>query len=75
MEGILIGQGKAEETTTGQKLEEPEDYDTDEQVVGGVDSEKQQQNKQAENIGMCVYTVQYVLVCVVIGCFWDEFHS
>ncbi|XP_053181245.1 Golgi membrane protein 1 [Scomber japonicus] len=50
MEGMLIGQGKAEETTTGQKLEDPDDYDADEQVVGGVDSEKRQKNKQPENI-------------------------
>jgi len=50
MEGMLIGQGKAVETTTGQKLDEPEDYDADEQVVGGVDLDKQQQSKRAENI-------------------------
>lgn len=50
MEGMLIGQGKADETPNGQNIEEPEEYDGDEQVVGGVDVEKQQQNKQAENI-------------------------
>eukprot|EP00064_Thunnus_orientalis_P002001 superscaffoldBa00000139_g2006 len=50
MEGMLIGQGKAVETTTGQKLDEPEDYDADEQVVGGVDLDKQQQSKRVENI-------------------------
>lgn len=49
MEGMLIGQGKADETANGQNIEEPEEYDADEQVVGGVDLEKQQ-NKQAENI-------------------------
>ncbi|XP_008302160.1 Golgi membrane protein 1 isoform X2 [Stegastes partitus] len=50
MEGMLIGQGKADETPNDQKIEEPDEYDADEQVVGGVDLEKQQQNKQAENI-------------------------
>lgn len=53
MEGMLIGRVEADETPGGQKLEEPEEYDADEQVVGGVDSEKQQQSKLAENIGMC----------------------
>ncbi|XP_022054792.1 Golgi membrane protein 1 isoform X1 [Acanthochromis polyacanthus] len=50
MEGMLIGQGKADETLNGQNLQEPEEYDGEEQVVGGVDMEKQQQNKQSENI-------------------------
>lgn len=50
MEGMLIGQAKAEDTPIGQKLEEPEEYDGDEQVVGGVDVEKQQQSKLPENI-------------------------
>lgn len=50
MEGMLIGQGKAVETTTGQKLDEPEDYDADEQVVGDVDLDKRQQSKQTEKI-------------------------
>lgn len=50
MEGMLIGQGKEDETANGQNIEEPEEYDGDEQVVGGVDLDKQQQNKQAENI-------------------------
>lgn len=49
MEGMLIGQGKADDNPVGQKPEEPEEYDADEQAVGGV-----QQSKQAENIGMCV---------------------
>lgn len=44
MEGMLIGRVKADETPIGQKLEEPEEYDADEQVVGEVDLEKQQQN-------------------------------
>lgn len=50
MEGMLIGQGKVDETQVGQKLQEPDEYDADEQVVGGEDLEKSQQNKQAENI-------------------------
>lgn len=50
MEGMLIGQAKADETPIGQKLEEPDDYDADEQVEGGVTVEKQQQSKLAENI-------------------------
>jgi len=54
MEGILIGQGKIDDPPIDQKVEEPEEYDADEQIVGGVDLEKQQKNKQAENIGTCV---------------------
>lgn len=50
MEGVLIGQGKADETPVGSKLEEKDDYDQEEQVVGGDDSEKQQPAKQAENL-------------------------
>ncbi|XP_040898548.1 Golgi membrane protein 1 isoform X1 [Toxotes jaculatrix] len=50
MEGMLIGQGKADETPVDQKLDEPEEYDADEQVVGGVNLEKQQQSKRAENL-------------------------
>ncbi|KAL7391506.1 hypothetical protein ABVT39_010175 [Epinephelus coioides] len=50
MEGMLIGQAKADETPNGQKLEDPDEYETDDQVVGGVDMEKQQQSKLAENI-------------------------
>ncbi|XP_068461478.1 Golgi membrane protein 1 isoform X2 [Clinocottus analis] len=50
MEGMLIGQEKADETLIGQKLEEPEEYDADVQVVGEVDLEKRQQSKHAENI-------------------------
>ncbi|XP_044051855.1 Golgi membrane protein 1 isoform X2 [Siniperca chuatsi] len=52
MEGMLIGSVKADKTPIGQKLEEPEEYDADEQVMGGVDMEKQQQSKQAENIDL-----------------------
>lgn len=54
MEGMLIGQGNADETAIGQKMDEPDEYDADEQVVGGADLEKQQQSKPAENIGKCV---------------------
>ncbi|KAM4576567.1 Golgi membrane protein 1 isoform 2-T2 [Odontesthes bonariensis] len=50
MAGILIGQGKVDESPIDQKVEEPEEYDADEQIVGGVDLEKRQKNKQAENI-------------------------
>ncbi|XP_031165122.1 Golgi membrane protein 1 isoform X2 [Sander lucioperca] len=50
MEGMLIGQVTENETPIGQKREEPEEYDADEQVVGGLDLEKQQQSKLAENI-------------------------
>lgn len=50
MEGMLIGRGKADDTA-GLKIEDPEDYDADGQVVGGVQQEKRQQSKPAENIG------------------------
>ncbi|KAK9522833.1 hypothetical protein VZT92_019275 [Zoarces viviparus] len=50
MDGMLIGRQKADETPIGRKLEEPEEYDADEQVVEEVDLEKQQQSKHAENI-------------------------
>ncbi|XP_017269359.1 Golgi membrane protein 1 isoform X2 [Kryptolebias marmoratus] len=49
MEGMLIDQGKPDEMPVGQKLE-PEEYDGDEQVVGGVDLEKQQRGSQDENL-------------------------
>ncbi|XP_074493900.1 Golgi membrane protein 1 [Sebastes fasciatus] len=49
MEGMLISRVKADETPNGLKLE-PDEYDADEQVVGGVDLEKQQHSKLAENI-------------------------
>ncbi|KAM4616154.1 Golgi membrane protein 1 isoform 1-T3 [Polymixia lowei] len=49
MEDMLIGQGKADESPIGHKVEDPEDYDGDEQIVGGVDLEKTQ-NQQPENI-------------------------
>ncbi|XP_034452248.1 Golgi membrane protein 1 isoform X2 [Hippoglossus hippoglossus] len=49
MEGMLIGQGKVDEMPDGQKLE-PEEYDTDNHIVGGADLKKQQQIKRAENI-------------------------
>ena len=52
MEGLLIGEGKTDETPD-QKVEDPDEYDADE--LGGLPVEKQQQNKQAEeNVGMCV---------------------
>ncbi|XP_058491877.1 Golgi membrane protein 1 [Solea solea] len=50
MEGMLIGQGNVDETPVDQKLEEPEEYDADEQIVGGDLEKQQQQNKPAENI-------------------------
>ncbi|KAF7659262.1 hypothetical protein LDENG_00000980 [Lucifuga dentata] len=50
MEDTVIGQGKADDTPAGHKIEEPEDYDTDEQIVGGVNLEKPQLNKEGENI-------------------------
>ncbi|KAM9743623.1 Golgi membrane protein 1 isoform 1-T2 [Menidia menidia] len=49
MEGMLIGQGKVDETPIGQRMEEQDEYDADEQIVGGVDLEQQQKSKQAEN--------------------------
>ncbi|XP_041855892.1 Golgi membrane protein 1 [Melanotaenia boesemani] len=48
MEGMLLRQAKVDETRIGQNLEETEDYDAEEQVVDGVDLEKQQQNKDME---------------------------
>lgn len=51
MEGMLI-QGKDDGTRIDQKIEEPEEYDADEPVIGGGDLEKQQQDKKAENKGM-----------------------
>lgn len=42
-EDILISQQKGEATPADLKLEEPEDYDADEQIVGGADLEKQNQ--------------------------------
>lgn len=52
MEGMLVGQVKADESLIDQKLEEQDEYD--DQVVGRVDSEKPQQSKRPENMGMCV---------------------
>ncbi|KAG7223445.1 hypothetical protein INR49_015548 [Caranx melampygus] len=52
MEGMLIGQGKVEETGVGQKLDEPDEYDGDEQIVGGENLEKEHQNNKPENTGM-----------------------
>ncbi|KAK5932442.1 hypothetical protein CgunFtcFv8_004144 [Champsocephalus gunnari] len=50
MDGMLMSRVKVEDAPLSQKPEEPEDYDADEQVVGGVDLEKQRQSKLAENI-------------------------
>ncbi|XP_068559648.1 Golgi membrane protein 1 [Cebidichthys violaceus] len=50
LDGMLIGREKADDAPIGQKLEEPEEYDADEQVVGEVDLEKQQRSKHAETI-------------------------
>ncbi|KAM4578163.1 Golgi membrane protein 1 isoform 2-T2 [Fundulus diaphanus] len=47
MEDMLIGQGKPD-TDAGQKLEEADEYDTDEQVVGGADLEREQRNRNME---------------------------
>ncbi|XP_074527031.1 Golgi membrane protein 1 isoform X2 [Halichoeres trimaculatus] len=49
MEGMLISQVKIDDSP-GQKLDEQDEYDAEEQVVGGSDLEKQQQAKRAENI-------------------------
>ncbi|XP_029366641.1 Golgi membrane protein 1 isoform X1 [Echeneis naucrates] len=59
MEGMLIGQGKADDTLVGQKLEEPEEYDADEQIVGGDDLQKEQQSNQPENIDMAEELADY----------------
>ncbi|XP_032434717.1 Golgi membrane protein 1 isoform X4 [Xiphophorus hellerii] len=47
VQDILNGQEKAEETANGQRPEEPDEYDADEQIVDGVDLEKQR-NKNTE---------------------------
>ncbi|MEQ2198905.1 hypothetical protein XENOCAPTIV_020649, partial [Xenoophorus captivus] len=57
MEDMLIGQGKTDETANGQRLEEPDEYDGDEQVVGGVDLEKEQRSKTDEN--SCSFFLKY----------------
>lgn len=49
MEGMLISRVKADETTTDQKPEDPEEYDADERVVDDV---KQQQSKRPENMDL-----------------------
>lgn len=61
MDGMLMSRVKVEDAPLSQKPEEPEDYDADEQVVGGVDLEKQRRSKLAENIGMWH---KVVFVCV-----------
>ncbi|KAJ4942309.1 hypothetical protein JOQ06_012175 [Pogonophryne albipinna] len=50
MDGMLMSRVKVEDAPLSQKPEEPEDYDADEQVVGGVNLEKQRRSKLAENI-------------------------
>lgn len=59
---MLIGQGKVDETVVGQKLDEPDEYDGEEQIVGGVDLEKDHQNNKPENTGVCLINskVHYV---------------
>ncbi|XP_073321672.1 Golgi membrane protein 1 isoform X3 [Pagrus major] len=52
MEGMLTGKVKADETPGGQKTEEPEDYDAEEQGEGGIDTDKQQQNKRPESLDL-----------------------
>lgn len=49
---MLMAGPKADENPVAQKSEEPEDYDADEQIMGEVDGDKQQQSKQPENIGV-----------------------
>ncbi|KAM7018730.1 Golgi membrane protein 1 [Tautogolabrus adspersus] len=49
MEGMLLSQAKADDSP-GQIVDEQDEYDAEEQVVGGVDLEKQQQTKRNENI-------------------------
>ncbi|XP_068594439.1 Golgi membrane protein 1 [Brachionichthys hirsutus] len=46
VDGMLTGQAKADEH---QKLQEPDEYEGDERVVGGGDLVKQEQKKQPEN--------------------------
>nr|XP_046243550.1 Golgi membrane protein 1 [Scatophagus argus]XP_046243551.1 Golgi membrane protein 1 [Scatophagus argus] len=48
MEGLLIGKVKGDEMPADQKPEDPDEYDADEKGVGGVDLEKQQQNKNID---------------------------
>lgn len=50
---MLDNQGKAHENPVDQKLEEPDDYDAEKQIVEDEEVEKQPENKKAENIGMC----------------------
>lgn len=49
MEDMLVGQGKADETAIGQQLDDQDEYDAEEQAVGGVDLEKEQRNKNMED--------------------------
>uniref|UniRef100_A0A3Q2QXA6 Golgi membrane protein 2 n=1 Tax=Fundulus heteroclitus TaxID=8078 RepID=A0A3Q2QXA6_FUNHE len=56
MEDMLIGQGKPD-ADGDQKLEEADEYDTDEHVVGGADLEKEQRSKTARKI--CTFANLY----------------
>lgn len=50
-EGILMGKKNGEETPTSQKVDEPVEYLAEQEVVGGLNVEKQPK-KQPENIGI-----------------------
>lgn len=50
-EGILMGRKNGEETPTSQKMDELVEYMAEEQVVGGLNLDKQPK-KQPENIGI-----------------------
>lgn len=50
MEGILMGKKKGEESPVAQMTDEPLEYMAEEQVVEGLNEEKQQR-KQLENAG------------------------
>ncbi|XP_008333560.1 Golgi membrane protein 1-like [Cynoglossus semilaevis] len=52
VEGMLDNQGKAHENPVDQKLEEPDDYDAEKQIVEDEEVEKQPENKKAENIDL-----------------------
>lgn len=55
---MLIGQGKADETAIGQQLEEQDEYDADEQAVGGVDLEKEQRSKK----NICMFPLNFLFI-------------
>lgn len=73
MKDMVIGQERAGETADGHKVEEPEDYDADEQIVAGDNLEKPQQKKQPENIGRCGSVENnWVNVWVCMGRSWNR---